>query len=206
MRRRDPQSRGRIAIDDHVFFQPADLLIAVHVFELRNGPQLLQKLGRPCVELVQVFARQGVLELGVGHASADLQILHALEVQGCAGNMRQLGTQAADYLVHADLALGQRLERHKHARLVLGRAAAHGGDNILHCGVLLHDADELVGLAQHVQKRDVLVAHHHPDHASRILLWKESFRDDNIKPYINYDHAGWQPRKSTVCDAAPSPP
>ena len=101
---RDPQTRSRVAIDDDVFLQSTDLLIAVHVLELGNLAKLLQELGRPFVQFVQVLARKRVLKLGVGLAAADLQILHCLEVQRRAGNMRQLGAQPGDHLVGADLA------------------------------------------------------------------------------------------------------
>ena len=41
LRWRDPQTRGGVAIDDDVFLQAADLLIAVHVLELGNLAQRL---------------------------------------------------------------------------------------------------------------------------------------------------------------------
>src|ERR1039458_5927822 len=102
--------------------------------------------------------------------------------------MRQLGTKAGDYLVHADLALGQRLERDEHASLVLGSVAADESQNVLDRRVLLHDANELIGFVPHVQERNILVAHDGASHATRILLREEAFRNDDIKPHIYYDH------------------
>ena len=55
-------------------------------------------------------------------------------------------------------------------------------------GILLHDADEFVGLGVHVMERHILVAHDDANHTASILLWEESFGDDDIKPYVNYDH------------------
>ena len=102
--------------------------------------------------------------------------------------MRQLGAQPGDHLVHADLAFRQRLEGDEHASLVLGGVAADESQNVLDRRVLLHDADELVGLGVHVLERDILVAHDDASHASGILLRKESFGNHDIKPYINEDH------------------
>ena len=93
---------------------------------------LLQQLGRPLVELVQILARQGVLILRVRQAAADLQILHCLEVQGRSGDVRELGTQPCDHLVGAEsCAPIQRLQDDIHAALVLGRVAADESQHVL---------------------------------------------------------------------------
>ncbi len=126
-----------------------------------------------------------VLILRIRLAAADLQILHRLQEQRRARNVRQLGTQAGDHLVGADLARVQRLQDDEHAALVLRAVAAHEGQHVFHRRILLHDADELVGLRLHRLERDILVAHDHAGQASRVLLREEAFGNDDVEADIH---------------------
>ena len=132
----DSQSRSGIAIDDDVLLQAADLLVAVDVLEYGNRPQLLRSASAPMRTTHPDPRQKRVLILGVGQASANLQILRGLEKQRRSRHMRSLRTKAIDHLVDADLAFIQRLQGDEHAGLVLRCVAAGEGNDVVDRGIL----------------------------------------------------------------------
>ena len=62
---------------------------------------------------MQVVGLQRVLVLRERLAPADADVLHRLQKQPRAGDLRQLRPQAGDHLGGRNVALGQRLQRDK---------------------------------------------------------------------------------------------
>ena len=61
--RTDSQPGGGVAVNDNLLLQAAVLLIGRDVGQLMQHPQFLQQARRPGIQVVEVFAFQGVLEL-----------------------------------------------------------------------------------------------------------------------------------------------
>src|SRR6185437_3588953 len=97
----------------------------------RQAAQLCQNARGPVVQFVQVTSLDGVLELRIAEPTADIQILSRSKEERGSGNLRQLGAQPVDHLLHAggmmpdSVALIERLESDKHSRRV-GNAGPSG--------------------------------------------------------------------------------
>ena len=145
------QSRGGVAIDHQIGFEPLVLLVAVDVGEGVFALQRRRDLRRPFVELLQGGSLQGVLVLRVARAAADADVLHRLQEQGGARNHRHLPPQPRDDAVGGDVTLVRRIQRDEH-EAGIGLASAGEPDGGLDRGILLEDADELRQLLLHQLK------------------------------------------------------
>ena len=107
--------RGGGAVDREARLQALVLLIAVEVHDAGDGAKLALHHAGPVRELVQVVALHGELVLRAAGAAADAEILHALEKQARARDVRELGAKTRHDRVGGDLALVERLKGDEHA-------------------------------------------------------------------------------------------
>ena len=103
---------------------------------------------RPGVQLAQVGVLQRVLELGLGDAAADADVLRGLQEQRAALTFCSFGRMRADEVLRrAGDPLVPRLQRDEHAAVVGGLAADAGADRRgigRHVGILRHDLVQLL--------------------------------------------------------------
>src|SRR3954468_19188960 len=92
--------RGR-AIDIQVQCTSAGLLIGGDVFQVGQLLQLRDELIAPLIQFVEDGVFQRVLVLGSGYAIVDSDVLNRLHVEVNAGDIRQLGLEAADHVGRA---------------------------------------------------------------------------------------------------------
>ena len=119
----DAEAAGAVAVDVDGEHQAGGLLIGRHVAQLREALQLGQHLGSPGLQLGEVGVLQRVLVLRARRAPAHAHVLHRLEKQRDARDLRQLRAQAGDDLIGGALALVVVLEADEHRPGVAGAAA-----------------------------------------------------------------------------------
>ncbi len=126
---RHAQTCGGVTVYDQRQLQALVLLVAVDVLQLRQGLQHFQDARRPIIQLGEAVALQCVLVLRIRPPAAGLDVLIGLQEQRRAGDLGQLGAQAIDYVIGADLAFGERFQRHVDAAgVALGAAAGAAAD------------------------------------------------------------------------------
>ncbi len=106
--RREAEAGGLVAVDGQRQGRAARLLVGRHVAQLRQGPELVEDLRRPVVQLVEVGVLQGVLVLGARLASADIDVLRGLQEQARALDLGELRPQPGDDLLAAEASRSSR--------------------------------------------------------------------------------------------------
>src|ERR1700730_11341427 len=79
--RRDSETHGSVAVVLNHGLQAPVLLVAAHVENEGNGPQLCHHLGGELIKIVQVVALQSELVLSVTLPAPNTQILRGLQEQ-----------------------------------------------------------------------------------------------------------------------------
>ncbi len=92
----DAQSAGRRPVELDVSLQPAILVIAGHVGQLRHLLQPLEDLGNPLGQVRRIHGLEGELVLRAADAVLDRQVLHRLHVERNALHPGKLRLQAPD--------------------------------------------------------------------------------------------------------------
>src|SRR5689334_7403421 len=131
---------------------------------------------------------QSVLILGVALPAPHANVLHGLQEQRSARHLRQLAAQSGDHLVGADLALRQRLERHKDKPAV-GLPAAGEPHDVIHRWILLYDRNELRELLAHELERNALIGLNAPGQPASILLRKKALLNDREQVAIETERS-----------------
>ena len=180
------EPRGGRAIDRQPGFEPALLLIGIDVGQLRHLLQRGRNARPPLVELMQIVGLQRVLVLRERLPPADADILHRLQKQPRAGDLRELGPQAGDDLGGRNVALGQRFQCDKDKPGIRPPAAGKAGD----AGdrrILAENADEPGQLVAHQLERGALIGPDPADETPGILLRKQPLRDHDEEIDIERD-------------------
>ena len=121
-----------------------------------------QQAGRPAVQIVKIRALQCVLILGVAVSAPDGQILIRLHDQRRSRHNGKFSTQTIDHIIGSYISAGlpevllfayaalfQRLQHHKEAALIQGRAAACESNGGLNGAIFHHDVYILMHLVAH---------------------------------------------------------
>ena len=161
----EPEACGSRPVDDQVALQPLLLLIEVDLGQQRHLFQRRFELGGPLVDQLGIVGLEGVLVRRVGRASADADILGALQKQPCAGDPVELGAKPGHDLRHPH-PLGQRFQHDEH-KPGIGLAAAGERVDVLHRRILPNDIDQLGQLFLHQLEGDALVGLDAADHHVR---------------------------------------
>ncbi len=173
----DAEALGRLPVDGDLGLEPALLLIAVDIGQLRDMAQRLGQLRRPFMQIAQIVALQGVLVLRVALAPADPDVLDRLQEKLRARHRLQLAAQPGDDLVGGELALGQGLQLHEDEARI-GLAAAGEADHAADRRILHQYADELGHLLAHQLEGDALVRPDAADEPPLVLLREEALGHD----------------------------
>ena len=177
------EPRCRVAVDGDPGLQAVILLVRAEVDNLRQFAQARHHLGRPFVELLEVFALERVLVGGATHAAADLDILHGPQEKRRAGHAGGLSAEARHHRPDGHLAHIEVFERDEHTAGV-GSPAAGKGHHAIH-GRIGHDGvDEAGGFVAHGLEGDVLPGLDHARNASGVLLREEAFGHDHVQIYV----------------------
>src|SRR6202034_4897519 len=96
LRRRYAEARGSITVDDKVGFQPLLLLVGIDVTHDRTIFQGLYEFRRPGEKIVGAVGLQRVLIGRIALPAAGADVLHRIEEQPSAWDLRELGTQPRD--------------------------------------------------------------------------------------------------------------
>ena len=85
-------------------------MIAAHVAKLRQRAERVHQLRRPLIQLLGIGILETVLELRAAHTILDREILHRLQKQRDALDLRQLRLEEADDLARANHPFRDRLQ------------------------------------------------------------------------------------------------
>ena len=181
----DAQTRCRIMINHQRGLQPLVLLIGVDIGDLGQLRQRLADARLPQPQIVQRFGLQRELELGIALPATDANVLHREQIQHRPRHLAQLLAQACHHPLHR-IALGNRLERHKHAGAIALAATGEAGDT-LHRRIGTHDLHQLLQLAAHGLKRNALIGLHKTHQPPDILLRKKALGYMPIQPDVETD-------------------
>ena len=154
------------------------LQVGAHIAQHGNGAHTRQDSRGPIEQVLKVVSLQGVLELSVAQATADLHILHRLEGKRGSGDARQPGPQPVDHLIGTQLPFRERFQGDVERGLI--RPGADVAGDHVHGGIALEDAYELAELLTHGLKRSVLRAQSLAAQAPGILLRKEALGNDHV--------------------------
>ncbi len=132
------QARGCIAVDVHPRLSALHLQVAGHIAQRRLLAQRLQQLRRPGFQRLLFRRGQGELVLVAADAVFDAQLLHWLQVQGDAGNLRYALLQPFHHHGGA-VAVAMRLQFDQQA------AGVERGVVAIHADVGRHAGHRLVG-------------------------------------------------------------
>jgi hypothetical protein len=141
-RRRDAVARGLVTVVVHERLQPVILLVAAHVGDDRNLPQLLQHPGRIGQQIGQVVALHRELILGVAQAPSDADVLRRLQVERCAGDLVQERAKTRNDLVGPRAASVERLQGDEQPRRIGRTPAAGEAHDVGHIRIGFDDLDE----------------------------------------------------------------
>ena len=143
---------------------------------------------------------QRVLVLGAAEPAADRDVLARLHEELGALDRGDLGPQALDDLVRAQLALVMRLELDEHARGVFGRVVGVGAgerDDAGNAGSCLHDIGDLVGqLPPSPANDDVLARVDLAEDEAGVLLREKSLGDRHVEIARDHDQRQASPAGS----------
>ena len=134
----DAEPAGLFAVDIDVDARPAVLCFGCDFAQDRRFPQLRRQRIGPLVDLLRIAAGERVLILRATGAGADLDILHRLEIDGHARDVRDRLFQPLDDRLDAGAALVARLERDRQlagVRRGVNRADADDRDDVGHVRV-----------------------------------------------------------------------
>src|SRR6185437_9607361 len=195
---RNPEPRGRVAIDDQRGLQSLVLLVGVDVDQLRQARQRRAYARLPGPQLVEIVRLQRVLVGGVGLAATDADVLHGIEEQVRAGLLGELDAQPRDHLVGRLLAFRERFQRDEHPSGIALRAAGERDDGVDR-RIGANDVDEARKLGLHRLERNALVGLDEADQASGVLGGEETLRDDHVQVDVETDDGQqYQHRQNAV--------
>ena len=183
-RGRDPEARGSIAIDDQMRTESLVLLVGCHVAQRGQGLQPVQQLRGPGTQLGGIRILEAVLILRAAHAILDGQILHRLEIERDAFDLRELGLQAIDDRGNARIALVERFEIDENAAVVgrgIGAIDTDERGQALDRGILQDDVGELLLPLHHRGERHVLRRLGNALNDASVLHREKSLRHDPVE-------------------------
>ncbi len=173
----DSQPSRGIAIDRKIGLQALILLVGIDIAQFRNLAKSIHDDGSPVIKIVEIVSLQSVLILGATEPAADGYVLHGLQKQRGARNVRCLAAKAGDDMIGVDLSLVQGLQLSEHARRA-GAISSTGecGDRIDRrvCPDDIHERAHFLG---HFHERSVLISLNEAIDAPGILLGEEALID-----------------------------
>jgi hypothetical protein len=96
LRRLDSKARRPVAVDGQSQGRASGLLVGCDIPQLRQRLQLVEDLGRPLVQLIQIGVLQRILILRTCQAAADIDVLRHLQKECSAFDLGELRTQSPD--------------------------------------------------------------------------------------------------------------
>ena len=178
------QPRGPRPINLHMQLEPAHLLIARHISELRKRSQLVDEPWSPLSEFGVAGILEDVLILRAARPSIDLEVLCRLEKRFDALNAAHSLAQTRDDLTSARISRLPRLEDDVKPARVRGRVYGAGTDkcrDALDVRVAPHDIRNLPLQREHGGKGYVLSRIGNSNEQSGILLRQKALWHEDIK-------------------------
>ena len=150
---------------------------------------MLEQSGPPPGQILKIIALNRVLILRVPQPGSDAQILHPLQIERRSRHRRQFWPQTIDQLICADVALLERLQRHKYSAGIRRRAcpAACKGHHVGYGRISSNNVYEARNPLPHRLKGRILGTLNASNDAPGILLRKKSFRHNDEEIDIHAD-------------------
>jgi len=157
--------------------QAARLEVVVDVDQLAMHFQRLLQAFRPEVEIFEIVTLQAVLIARIAGTAAGTDVLRALQEQGGAGDIVDLGAQPLHHLMRRNAPFIQWLERNEYKTGVTLRFTADEGHHALHRRIGTQDLSELLLLVLHRLERKTLLAIDIAQQLADVVLRQQALGD-----------------------------
>src|SRR6266851_1180530 len=177
----NPQPRSCIAVDHQARLQPAELFIARHIAQNRNGLQLRDQLVGPQRQLLRVRVLKRVLVLRPAHPVFHRQILQRLQKTLDPTHLRHLRLQPLNHLQRRRRTQFTILQIDLYAPTIQRRVRPINSDerrNTLHILVLQNNPRQRLLPRAHRSKADRLRTLSNAQQHASILHREEALRHD----------------------------